>query len=121
MHKKVLIVEDDRDIRDALGDALTQAGHQVFTAVNGSDALDFLSKGPTPDVILLDLMMPVMNGQDFLEHQSGVAVISKIPVVVMSAAGNLLQGLGPQVRHCVKKPLNLEELIRVIGECCCAG
>jgi two-component system, chemotaxis family, chemotaxis protein CheY len=82
---RVLVVDDDPGIRDILGSALQDDGYEVREAVHGADALEVLAEWP-PDVILLDLMMPVMDGWTFRARQLELAGASHIPVVVLSAA-----------------------------------
>src|SRR5262245_55470921 len=83
----VLIVEDDRELREAVGSVLEDEGCSVRSASNGAEALEILHKNGNgyPCIILLDLMMPVMNGWQFLESRKSDAKLDKIPVVVMSA------------------------------------
>ena len=83
----VLIVEDDADTRDMIGRFLELEGYAVETAANGRQALDRLDAGASACVILLDLMMPVMDGWEFRRIQVGHSVLSKIPVIVLSARG----------------------------------
>jgi CheY-like chemotaxis protein len=86
--KRVLVVEDEDVIRETFGLALELEGYKVFTAANGKEALDLLSKIPAPCLILLDLMMPVMNGWEFIEAVQKDASLSTIPVVVVTAYGD---------------------------------
>src|SRR5262245_41874314 len=83
----VLIVDDDQDIRDTLGGVLTEEGYRVVGAANGQEALDYLKDGERPCLILLDLMMPVMDGWQFLKQQGMSPSLAEIPVVVITAAG----------------------------------
>ena len=83
----VLLVEDDLPIRDSLGEALTEEGFDVSTAGNGAEALERLRSGSRPSVIVLDLMMPVMDGWDFRQEQLDDPDLRDIPVVVVSAVG----------------------------------
>ena len=78
---RVLIVDDDRDIREALGEILADDGFAVEAAWNGETALDRLEAGFRPDVIILDLMMPVMDGLTFRELQRKHPALANIPVV----------------------------------------
>ncbi len=81
----VLIVDDNADLRDALGMLLESEGYHVVQAVDGHRALYVLESGATVDVIILDLMMPVMDGVTFLEHKAcGVHV--EVPVVIFSSS-----------------------------------
>src|SRR5580765_7790969 len=81
----ILLVEDDFDMRDALIPILEYAGHHVVGAANGREALEQLRAGPKPSLILLDLMMPVMNGTEFRAEQLRDPALASIPVVVVSA------------------------------------
>ena len=80
----VLIIEDDRDIRDTLSDVLEHEGHEVACAANGAEGL-VEARQHHPDLILLDLMMPVMDGWQFRSEQKLDASIRDVPVVVVSA------------------------------------
>src|SRR4051812_7004066 len=84
-HNPILVVEDDPDIRDAIRSVLEDEGYKVNTAVNGRDGLDALSKMPPPCLILLDMMMPVMSGYEFLAHLRRQEHLAPIPVIVVSA------------------------------------
>ena len=82
----VLVVEDDRDLRDSLADALQLEGYEVVCAEHGEAALRHLATGARPFVILLDLMMPVMDGWTFRQELLKDSELARIPVVVMTAA-----------------------------------
>src|SRR4051812_3289101 len=81
----VLLVEDDEPIRTSLQMLLEDKGYRVLTATNGKTALELLRNGDPPNVILLDLMMPVMTGSAFLEALRNDVELSRIPVIIMSA------------------------------------
>ena len=83
----VFVVEDDADTREMLCRFLELEGYHVESAVNGQQALERLHAGAHPSVILLDLMMPVMDGWQFRHAQAQDAALSTIPVIVVSAAG----------------------------------
>jgi CheY-like chemotaxis protein len=85
--RTILVVEDDPESRDALRLALKLAGHTVHTAAHGQEALDLLRAGSPPDLILLDLMMPVLSGWQFREVQRQNPALAGIPVVILSAVG----------------------------------
>ncbi len=90
----VLVVEDDDDTRDSLEELLGQAGYGVLAAANGAAALSLLRAAPqarTPpcDLVILDLMMPVMNGWDFRAKQRADPALAEIPVLLMSAGGHI--------------------------------
>jgi CheY-like chemotaxis protein len=84
----VLIVEDNADLRDSMGMLLEAEGYEVTAASNGKEALQYLSKGLSPCLILLDLMMPIMNGWEFREAQRQEPQLALIPVVLLSAIDN---------------------------------
>lgn len=83
--RRVLVVDDDLDLREALADLLREAGWEVVCAENGLEALLLLGGAPV-DVILLDYMMPVMNGREFRAAQLARPDLAAIPVVLASAA-----------------------------------
>ena len=85
--KAVLLVEDEPAIALSLGDALREEGLAVATAQNGLEALQLLRNGLRPSVILLDLMMPVMDGWDFRHEQLHDPTLKDIPVIVVTATG----------------------------------
>jgi CheY-like chemotaxis protein len=85
--KTVLLVEDDGDIRDALQDLLEEDGFDVVPASNGHQALEFLrlSRPVRPQLVLLDLAMPIVDGRQVLEAMRAEADLADIPVIVVSA------------------------------------
>src|SRR5947207_15447872 len=85
----ILIVEDDFDIREALTQILEDEGFQVRCASNGREALEVATSGPAPRLILLDLMMPVMNGWQFRAEQLKDPRLAEVPVLVISADPHL--------------------------------
>jgi CheY-like chemotaxis protein len=109
----VMVVEDDHDIRDALSIALTDAGYRVVDAQNGRVALDQLT-AVEPSVILLDLMMPVLNGLEFLVEFRKNPRWAKIPVIVASANRGYDAGdLGTFA--VLRKPLDLDTLLESVS------
>lgn len=115
--RQLLIIEDDRDIREPLRDLLTSEGFEVHTAENGKVGLGHLSNGlPTPDLILLDLMMPVMDGYEFLRHKSASPSGDSVPVIVMTAAHPGPEALKrfPAIRQVLRKPLSIPVLLAAI-------
>lgn len=121
--KKVLIVDDDHDLRDTMSLALSSEGYNVLTAENGKIALALLQKLDTeslPDCIVLDMMMPEMDGKAFIEtvrtqHQN----FAKIPILVATAKGSPTDPVGqlPGTRK-IRKPMELEDLFFQIKEMC---
>ena len=116
--RHVLLVEDDADIREGFRELLQSEGLQVTVAANGLEALARLDEGkPLPDVILLDLMMPVMDGFAFRARQRADPRIARIPVVVISADPRL------DARHDVldaraylTKPCDIDLLIAMVTD-----
>jgi CheY-like chemotaxis protein len=109
----VLVVDDDLDMRRSLVDALAQSGYRTTGAANGEEALAALAVPPLPDVILLDLLMPVMNGWQFCQAKMKNATAARIPVIVMSAAVSK-DPASPyyiQVDDFLPKPVELDELL----------
>ncbi len=110
----VMIVEDDRDTREMLGRFLELEGFDVHTAANGRQALDSLIAGDPASVILLDLMMPVMDGWQFRAAQINDPRVSHIPVVVVTAAGAREKIPPINADGWVSKPIDLDRLLATI-------
>jgi CheY-like chemotaxis protein len=85
MSDRVMVIEDDPDFREALVACLEQEGYDVVAATDGRGGLELLQWGIIPRVILLDLMMPVMDGWEFRRHQLADAALASIPVIITSA------------------------------------
>jgi CheY-like chemotaxis protein len=117
----VLVIDDDADIRYALVGALKEQGYRAISAANGLEALEVLRTLPTPpSVILLDLMMPVMNGWEFRAEQQRDPLLSKIPVIVCTARENVgEEALKVSASGYVGKPFLLQDLLQEIGKVCC--
>lgn len=109
----ILLVEDDVDLRDSLVDVLEARGFHVRTASNGRAALEALQRDDElPSVILLDLMMPVMNGWEFRYEQLSDPRLATIPTVIMSAVAAQAANMGAIAT--VPKPVDLPALVSVI-------
>ena len=115
----VLVVEDDHSVRDLLATFLEGEGYTVHTAGNGQEALARLQSIVAPCLILLDLMMPVMNGWEFGERLKRSQDWSQIPVVIVSAAGDLKRQAATlgTVAH-IGKPIDFGELLNVVQTFC---
>jgi CheY-like chemotaxis protein len=113
-----MIVEDDRDTREMLGHFLELEGFEVRTAANGQIALNSLHEEGDPSVILLDLMMPVMNGWQFREEQRRHPRFSRIPVVVLTAAGPREEIPAISADGWLSKPVDFDRLLATIGPLC---
>jgi CheY-like chemotaxis protein len=109
-HGPILLVEDDVDVRESLADTLEDLGYDVVTAVHGLDALNLLlEKRIAPSVILLDLMMPVMDGYRFLEEIRKHQDLSGIPIAVVTA-GHRVDRTRLGVVPIIPKPIKLPQL-----------
>ena len=115
----VLVVEDDEEIRNLIKLALELEGYKVFTAENGQIGLDVLRQIPRPCLILLDLMMPIMNGWAFVEGLEKDMKLATIPVVVVSAFTEVEKPIAS--KGFIKKPVDLDKLFEIVRNWCPAG
>ena len=113
----ILVVEDNDDVREMMAVTLQLEGHEVSTAVNGQDALEKLRAGDRPCVILLDLMMPVMNGWEFQRALEKDVSLQEVPVIIVSAATAELVEKTDAAAY-LPKPLDMEELLDTVGGLC---
>ena len=118
--RMVLVVDDDASIRESLADLLGDEGYRVATAANGAEALSLLRPPARlrPCVILLDLMMPVMNGQEFYAEQQRDPALAVIPVVVISADKNLASKVPGLNGQFLAKPVGLDAVLDALGRHC---
>ena len=114
MSGDILVVDDDADLRETVEQALDDSGYDVTAVASGQAALDRLKAGARPRLILLDLMMPEMNGWQFLERAQADAMLDAIPVVIMTArrVPDLPSTPSTEVLH---KPFDSSELLRAIA------
>ena len=117
---KILVVEDNDDVREMMAVTLELEGHKVDTAVNGRDALEKLRTGEKPALILLDLMMPVMNGWELRRALQEDPVLRMVPVVVVSAATGEIVRKTPADAF-LTKPVDMDRLLDVVGDLVTAG
>jgi CheY-like chemotaxis protein len=116
---EVLIVDDDPDIREILVELLESEGYAAVAVGNGREALERLRQQPPATCILLDLMMPVMDGFQFRSEQLQDPRLLSIPVVVISAGGRCQQAAKEMgAVGCVEKPLDLPLLFKLIRKAC---
>ena len=113
----VFIIEDDVDTREMLAKFLELEGYTVELASNGRIALDRLSNGVDASVILLDLMMPVMDGWEFRRRQIEDARLKNIPTIVVSAAGRDRMAQIPADAY-LSKPVDMDELLTRVSQFC---
>jgi len=117
--KSVLIVEDDDLTREALRSMVEKNGYPTEAVANGREALNYLHRNGRPGLILLDLMMPVMNGWEFRSQQRHDPALARIPVVVCSAVGDIQQEVSLiGADGCLKKPIDTRELLDTVRHFC---
>ncbi len=121
--RTVMVVEDDPDIADAMAMVLEDAGYAVLLAPNGQEALDVLRAAATqPGLILLDLMMPVMDGWQFRAAQKDDAAIAAVPVALLSGPSDVrseaerLEAVG-----WLRKPIDIHALLKLVDQHCRAA
>jgi two-component system, chemotaxis family, chemotaxis protein CheY len=112
----ILVVEDDHDVRDAFVQVLQSDGYEAVPACDGEEALTQLQGGLAPCLILLDLMMPRMNGWEFIEHHGRLE--SRSPIIVVSAYGSPEQLGSQDVIAYMRKPVDIEALLELIARHC---
>jgi len=109
----LLIIEDEIAVRDALTKLVSKNGREIVTASDGQEALARLTEVPRPCLILLDLMMPRMNGWEFLQRKSADPLIADIPTIVLSGSGRPAGAV-----HHLTKPVDVERLLALIDQYC---
>jgi CheY-like chemotaxis protein len=111
---RILVVEDDAGIRDSVEECLASEGHVTASVANGAEALEWLAREPVPDVVVLDLIMPVMNGAELIERLRAEPRLAAVPVVLMTAAMSG-SGLGlPAADTVLPKPFDLDALLDAV-------
>ncbi len=120
LYTEVLIVDDDRSIREAMGELLADEGYNVSQAANGQEAIEYLRERPTrPCLILLDLNMPVMTGWEFRRIQKQDPQLAAIPVVVFSADRSVSHGATAlEAVAYLEKPLDIDRLLDTVSNLC---
>jgi CheY-like chemotaxis protein len=112
----VLVVDDNPEIRSSLEDVLGEEGYTVVGVADGQEALDYLTTKEEPRVILLDLMMPVMDGWQFRTEQMKNPKLANIPVIVISAMADAAEDIGAE--RVLSKPLRPEVLLSAVRDYC---
>lgn len=120
MKGHILVIDDDKEIRESLADVLSDEGYTVVLAENGQEGLDFLTTTDhLPSLVFLDLMMPVLDGQEFRKRQMRNPDLSNIPTILFSANGQLdKRALDIGMTDFLKKPIDLDELLAVAAKYC---
>jgi len=112
----ILVVEDDEDIRETIGEILENEGYEVALAENGQHALELLGGLSRPSLLLVDLIMPQMDGWELVKALARDDRLATIPVVLMSA---LPDSARLREHVVVKKPIDLRVLLQIVHEHCC--
>jgi|KBSMisStaDraftv2_1062788.scaffolds.fasta_scaffold194262_2 CheY-like chemotaxis protein len=120
---RIFVVEDEEMIRDSIVEFLAEQGYDVVGAADGRDALDKLDDSdPPPCLILLDLMMPVMDGRSFRARQLQIPELAQIPIVVFSAYQDVAKTAGElNAAGHLAKPLKLPDLLSTVRRHCANG
>jgi CheY-like chemotaxis protein len=121
MTESVLVVDDDDDIREILSSLLSRQGFRVITAADGGEAMERLQAGERPGLILLDLMMPHVSGEEFRARQLAEPNLAEIPVIVLSGAGAIHEFAGKMSVEVIPKPIELSLLISTVKRFCTPG
>ena len=117
--RHVLVIDDDNDIREAVAEILLSEGYEVDQAKNGIEGLR-AARAEHPSLILLDLMMPVMDGTEFLRLLRRDPELRALPVVLVTAFGATSRAadLAAETQGCLAKPIELDELIETVSRHC---
>jgi CheY-like chemotaxis protein len=119
MSHEILIVEDDSALREALAQVLSDEGYELLTARDGLEAVNCLKMGNRPDVILLDLSMPVVNGWEFRMFQKRDPELASIPVILITAGGYSREEVAwLEPSALISKPVDLDVLLADIRRFC---
>ena len=114
--KTILVVDDDPLTREALGMILASAGYASRAAADGAEALDTLRRGRPPDLIVLDLLMPGMDGWHFRREQRRDATLAALPVVVCSGTGDAdLHAAALGAAGFINKPIDPDQLLQMVA------
>jgi len=110
-----MVIDDDVDIRETIQDLLELRGYHVLVAGDGANALAELKRGAHPQVILLDLMMPGLSGEDFRAQQLADERLADIPVVVLSGARGVDEAARRMGVESLPKPVELDQLMQTVN------
>jgi CheY-like chemotaxis protein len=111
----ILFVEDDHDLRVLVRMLLESRGYPVYTAANGSEAIDLLGQIPMPRLVVADLQMPIMDGWEFVRRLQGQSTLATLPVVIQSSEDRTPPG---GVAAVMRKPVDVAALLAVVARHC---
>lgn len=115
---RILVVEDELALREILRDALSDEGHRVELAADGQEGLEKLQARPRPCVVLVDLLMPRLNGWQMTSRMRADAALARIPVVIISANPQYAPDAIAMDARWLTKPVDLDELSAMVNELC---
>lgn len=116
-NRYILLVEDDTELREVLVELLQDEGHRVVHAENGNVALEYLRSHSAPDLVLLDFMMPIMDGKMFCEERKTDELIRQIPVALLTAATiskDIIDKM--QVSTVLTKPIDMDTFLKTVKQ-----
>jgi CheY-like chemotaxis protein len=116
--KTILVVDDDPNLQEVLADLLQIKGYRVWSAPDGAKALQWLRESDAPCLILLDLMMPMMDGHEFLAQCDADPLLARIPVVVISAGLHPKGSVVPGAVDLLYQPFDADDLMRIVQRYC---
>jgi CheY-like chemotaxis protein len=117
--RRVLLVDNDFLTREAVTLTLAGEGYMVATAADGREALEWLRHHGRPDLILLDLAMPGMDGAAFRQEQKRDEALAAVPVLILSAVGDApRQAAALGAAGCLQKPVDTAQLLDAVRKCC---
>ena len=111
---RILVVDDELAIVDALSEVRADEGYECGRAENGASALTAM-RAARPDLVITDVMMPVLDGRELVRRMSEDATLADVPVVLMSAAPSRTEDAGPR-RTFLRKPFSIDDLLRVVRD-----
>jgi CheY-like chemotaxis protein len=112
--KKILIVDDEREIRESLEELFQDEGFEVVTAANGAEALAWLNEHDSPCAVILDLLLPIMSGQEVYREMQKSPRLQSIPVTIITSDPSR----APSGLLIMKKPMNVERLLTTVRQHC---
>ena len=117
MNKTILIVEDDPVLRWIMANFIREAQYEISVQSNGLEAMEWLSKGNIPDLIITDYMMPLMNGGELIASLRKSGIFKAIPIILLTAVDNAQSDLANiHADHILNKPFDPQDLIRLITD-----
>ena len=114
---RVLVVDDDLDLLSVVSKILEEEGYAAECASGGRSALERLRREPLPDIVVVDLMMPAMDGATFIAELKAQPALSRITIVVMSGGGGHLLNLAPVSAGYLEKPVSRDRLVGTLAAC----